>query len=99
MRLHLDTTNNNVPADGVQNPAPSATGKTKGQAASGVETSTSADSSTGDRVAVSGASSAWSASFSDRAGRVAQLAAAVQDGTYRVASSAISQSVVASAFA
>jgi anti-sigma28 factor (negative regulator of flagellin synthesis) len=50
-------------------------------------------------VAVSGASSAWSTSFSDRAARVSQLAAAVQGGTYHVSSAALSQSIVASAIA
>ena len=61
--------------------------------------SVTSDSGSRDSVAVSSASSAWSASFSDRAARVSQLSAVVQNGTYRVASAAISQSIVASATA
>jgi anti-sigma28 factor (negative regulator of flagellin synthesis) len=51
----------------------------------------------GDSVAFSGASQAWSASFSDRAARIGQLTAAVQNGSYQVSSAAIGQSIVASA--
>jgi anti-sigma28 factor (negative regulator of flagellin synthesis) len=52
-----------------------------------------------DSVAFSGASQAWSASFSDRSARIGQIAAAVQNGTYHVLSAAIGQSIVASATA
>ena len=51
----------------------------------------------GDSIAFSGASQAWSASFSDRAARIGQLTAAVQNGTYNVSSAAIGQSIIASA--
>lgn len=53
----------------------------------------------GDSIAFSGASQAWSTSFTDRAARIGQLTAAVQNGTYHVSSAAIGQSIVASATA
>jgi hypothetical protein len=52
-----------------------------------------------DTVAVSGASGAWANSFSDRAAKIGQLASVVQNGTYQVPCAAISQALVANAFA
>lgn len=52
-----------------------------------------------DSVAFSGASQAWSASFTDRAARIGQLTAAIHNGTYHVSSGAISESILASATA
>lgn len=100
MRLHLDTSS--IGANGTAeatnaNSSLSATGKATGLNTTGAGSSTTADSSALDSVAVSSASSAWSTSFSDRATRVGQLTAAVQGGTYRVSSAAVSQSIVASA--
>ena len=97
MRLHLDT--NNGTNNASLNSPVSATGKTAtGLNTSGTGTITS-DPGSRDSVAVSSASSAWSASFSDRSARVSQLAASFQNGTYNVSSQAISQSIVASATA
>jgi anti-sigma28 factor (negative regulator of flagellin synthesis) len=104
MRLHLDTSNvtNNAaaPAENANlNSQVSATGKS----ATGLSTSRTgsvvSDPGSHDSVAVSSASSAWSASFSDRASRVAQLTSAFQSGTYHVSSAAFSQSIMASATA
>ena len=76
----------------------SSAGKSAGVGSSSVAGLSSSPDSVGrDKVAVSGASSAWAASFSDRAARVSQLTAAVQGGTYRVPSAAISQAIVANA--
>ena len=98
MRLHLDTgsinnaTNNSA---AVENISPAS------KAAQSFGTSRAGGLTSGggsqDSVAVSGASSAFSASFSDRAARVAQLTAAYQNGSYHVSSAAVSQSIVASA--
>lgn len=100
MRLHLDNnTNAAAAADTNLNAPVSATGKSAtGLNTSGTGTVTS-DPASRDSVAVSSASSAWSASFSARAARVSQLTAAFQGGTYNVPSAAISQSIVASATA
>lgn len=91
MRLHLDTTNagasTGAPGAGaIGNPG----GRTNDAGGAG-------DGASPDRVAVSGASRAWAASFSDRAARIQQLTAAVRNGTYSVSSAALSQSIVASA--
>jgi anti-sigma28 factor (negative regulator of flagellin synthesis) len=95
MRLHLDTSSTTGSANATEaNSALSPAGRS-GTALTG----TGNDPNLRDSVAVSGASSAWSASFSDRAARVGQLAAAVQSGTYDVPSSAVSQSIIASAMA
>jgi hypothetical protein len=87
MRLHLDTTNTGTNAVGAGTGATPADGKNR--------TSGGGDGPSSDRVAVSGASSAWAASFSDRAARIQQLTADVRGGTYHVSSGAISQSIVA----
>lgn len=101
MRLHLDTSGAAGSAEaGSAASSLSAAEKTAAVPNSpGTGTSPALDSGPRDSVAVSGASSAWSASFSDRATRVGQLSALVQNGTYRVASAAVSQSIVASALA
>jgi anti-sigma28 factor (negative regulator of flagellin synthesis) len=97
MRLHLDTSNTTAATESTSaNPALSGTGKANAGLATSGSGGASASGSR-DTVAVSGASSAWSASFSDRAARVGQLSAAVRGGTYHVSSSAISQSIVSSA--
>jgi hypothetical protein len=94
MRLHLDAgATGPVDATAVNSALPAA-GK-PGTALTG----TGNDPNPRDSVAVSSASSAWSASFSDRAARVVQLAAAVQSGTYSVPSAAVSESIVAGATA
>jgi anti-sigma28 factor (negative regulator of flagellin synthesis) len=87
MRLHLDTTNTGAIGAGSIG-APSGRGNNSAAAGDGLST---------DRVAVSGASSAWAASFSERSARIQQLTADVRGGTYNVSSGAISQSIVASA--
>lgn len=99
MRLHLDTSNAAGSPEATNTNSPlSATGKSNaGLTTSGSGIASTSDSHSRDTVAVSGASSAWSASFSDRAARVGQLSAAVRGGTYHVSSAAISQSIVASA--
>jgi len=95
MRLHLDTSNSAGAAETTAAAAQKSTGlNTQGNGTSSVSSSSGRDS-----VAVSSASSAWSASFADRSARVAQLASAVQNGTYTVSSAAVSQSIVASATA
>ena len=97
MRLHLDTTSAaGSEAAGANSALAAAKETTAGLNTSGTGASSA---SARDSVAVSGASSAFSASFSDRAARIGQLAAAVQNGTYHVSSAAISQSIVASALA
>lgn len=98
MRLHLDTSNIGTTAETTNaNSSLSAAGKSTGLNTPGAGNSTASDPNVRDSVAVSTASSAWSASFSDRAARVSQLTAAVQGGTYHVSSAAISQSIVGSA--
>jgi hypothetical protein len=100
MRLHLDTSTTGAVGSPETTNASSSlagAGKSTGLNAPDAGTSAASGANLRDSVAVSSASSAWSASFSDRAGRVGQLSAAVQGGTYRVASAAISQSIVASA--
>ena len=104
MRLHLDTSNvtNNAagPADSANlSSQVAATGKSATSLGSSRSGSVVSVPGSHDSVAVSSASSAWSASFSDRAARVAQLTSAVQGGTYQVSSAAVSQSIVASATA
>jgi hypothetical protein len=89
MRLHLDTTNSGANAVGAgTGAAPGERTNRSGGAGDGFPT---------DRVAVSGASRAWAASFSDRAARIQQLTEEVRGGAYHVASAAVSQSIVASA--
>jgi anti-sigma28 factor (negative regulator of flagellin synthesis) len=93
MRLHLDTNTTAAAANtGSARPAEQTSPSSNSGSHNGVTASGSHDS-----VAVSGASSAWASSFSDRAARIGQLAAAVQNGTYHVASSAVSQAIVAGA--
>jgi hypothetical protein len=89
MRLHLDTTNSGANAVGA------GTGPTPGERTN--RSSGAGDGFSTDRVAVSGASRAWAASFSDRAARIQQLTADVRGGTYNVSSAAVSRSIVASA--
>lgn len=98
MRLYLDNNTNAAAAADTNLNAPVAA---TGRSATGLNTSgtVTSDPASRDSVAVSTASSAWSASFSDRAARVSQLTAAFQGGTYNVPSAAISQSIVASATA
>ncbi len=103
MRLQLDTNNtaNSAEAAG-QNTGPSGPGKAAGSeaASAGAVTGTGGSNAGGsDQVAVSRATEAWSASFTDRAARIGQLAATVQSGTYRIPSVALAQSIVASATA
>lgn len=52
-----------------------------------------------DSIQISGASNALSSFSSDRAARIAQISSAVQNGSYQVSSSAISQAIVDQAFA
>jgi hypothetical protein len=89
MRLHLDTTNNAANAVGA------GAGATPGERTN--RAGGAGDGFSTDRIAVSGASRAWAASFSDRAARIQQLTADVRGGTYQVSSAAVSQSIVASA--
>jgi anti-sigma28 factor (negative regulator of flagellin synthesis) len=100
MRLHLDTNN---AAGSVENANLSSQVSATGKSATGLGTSGTgsviSDPGSHDSVAVSSASSAWSASFSTRASRVSQLTAAFQNGTYNVSSAVVSQSIVASAAA
>lgn len=99
MRLHLDTSNIGTTAEAANaNSSSSATAKSAGPNTIGTGNSTASDPSVRDSVAVSSASTAWSASFSDRSARVGQLTAALQGGTYQISSAAISQSIVGSAF-
>jgi anti-sigma28 factor (negative regulator of flagellin synthesis) len=99
MRLHLDTGSTAGAADtsNASSPLAGAAKPSSGLNTSAAGNSTSQSPNLQDNVAVSSASNAWSASFSDRSARVAQLTAAVQGGTYRVSSAAVSQSIVASA--
>lgn len=94
MRLHLDPANANGAAEtnGAKSAAP-----LPGTAAASPSAVGAADSGLSDKVAVSGASSAWTTSFSERAARIGQLTAAVQNGIYSVPRAALSQSIVASA--
>jgi len=89
MRLHLDTTNSGANAVGA------GTGATAGERTN--RSGAGSDGFSTDRLAVSGASRAWAASFSDRSARIQQLTADIRGGTYNVSSAAISQSIVASA--
>jgi anti-sigma28 factor (negative regulator of flagellin synthesis) len=99
MRLHLDT-NAAAPTDNANLTSQvSATGKSATSLSTSRAGSVVSVPGSNDSVAVSSASSAWSASFSDRASRVAQLTSAFQSGTYSVSSAAVSQSIVASATA
>jgi hypothetical protein len=92
MRLHLDTTNagGGASAIGAGSGAPAPGGRTNDAGSAG-------DSFPADRLAVSGASRAWAASFSDRAARIQQLTSDVRSGTYQVSSAAVSRSIVLSA--
>ncbi len=94
MRLHLDTNNQTTAASGVDKPA-----QAGAPAGSGGTGSLSTDRNLHDSVAVSSASKAWAASFTDRASRISHLTAAVQNGTYSVSSDAISNAILTSAFA
>lgn len=98
MRLHLDTNN---AAGSVENANLSSQVSATGKSATSTYSAGSviSDSGSHDSVAVSSASSAWSASFSSRASRISQLTAAFQSGTYNISSAAVSQSIVASAAA
>jgi anti-sigma28 factor (negative regulator of flagellin synthesis) len=98
MRLHLDSSNVTNSATNNVN-APAETGKSASSLSTSRAGSVVSIPGSHDSVAVSSASSAWSASFSDRAARVAQLTSAFQNGTYHVSSAAVSQSIVASATA
>jgi anti-sigma28 factor (negative regulator of flagellin synthesis) len=100
MRLHLDT-NNTAGAADTTNLASQVAATGTSATSSGTSRAGSVVSVPGshDSVAVSSASSAWSASFADRAARVAQLTSAYQNGTYHVSSAAVGQSIVASATA
>ena len=51
-------------------------------------------SGAGDSISLSGASSAFSKSSAERAARIQQLTAAVQNGSYRVPAAAISSAIV-----
>lgn len=96
MRLHLDSSH--VTNNATNNVSASAeTGKSDTSLSTARAGSVVSVPGSYDSVAVSSASSAWSASFSDRATRVAQLTSAVQNGIYHASSTALSQSIVASA--
>lgn len=97
MRLHLDTENTAGSAEAT-NTVSAALKSPTGATPSGTGASPTSDSNS-DSVNVSSASTAWSATFSDRATRVEQLAAAVNSGSYRVSSASTSQSIVAAALA
>jgi hypothetical protein len=104
MRLQLDTNGSIGSAEAASQNGPltgagrsGATAQLSESGAAGTDSSVQGPGS--DQVAVSGASNAWSASFSDRAVRLGQLTAAVQNGTYRIPGAAISQSIVSSALA
>jgi anti-sigma28 factor (negative regulator of flagellin synthesis) len=101
MRLHLDTSSITNNATNNSAATENAAGTSKAAQSSGTSRAGGLISGGGshDSVAVSGASSAFSASFSDRASRVAQLAAAYQSGGYHVSSASVSQSIVTSATA
>jgi hypothetical protein len=89
MRLHLDTTNSGA------NAVAAGTGATPGERTN--RAGGASDGFSTDRIAVSGTSQAWAASFLERAARIQQLTADVRSGTYQVSSAAVSQSIVASA--
>jgi anti-sigma28 factor (negative regulator of flagellin synthesis) len=98
MRLQLDTANTtSAPESANANSGVLSTGNIN----AGFQTNKggigSGSNLNGDSIAFSGASQAWSASFTDRAARIGQLTAAVQNGTYQVSSAAIGQSIIASA--
>ena len=98
MRLHLDTSSAAGSAEAANaNSLLSATGKANGDPTTSGGGTTGISGHSSDSEAVSGTSSAWSTSFSDRASRIGQLAAAVQGGTCHISSAAISQSIISSA--
>jgi anti-sigma28 factor (negative regulator of flagellin synthesis) len=99
MRLHLDP--GSIANNATNNAIATENAATTSKAAQSFGTSRARGVISGggshDSVAVSGASSAFSASFADRAFRVAQLTAAYQNGSYHISSAAVSQSIVAGA--
>lgn len=86
MRLQLDSsqlsTVGNQAAEAVQD---------SGQAA---RSASSRSAGAGDTISLSGASNALNQFTTDRAARIQQLTAAVQNGSYRVSSSALSGAIV-----
>jgi len=56
--------------------------------------SSSRSAGAGDTISLSGASNALNQFATERAGRIQQLAAAVQNGSYHVSSSALSSAIV-----
>lgn len=94
MRLHLDPANTPGTAETTGAKPPLQARGTSGLGGSAVS---GPDSGLGDSVAVSSALRAWTTSFGDRAERIGALAAAVQHGSYRIPSAALSQSIIDSA--
>ncbi len=96
MALHLNVGNTAVSTEATGTGSTLAAGKSNGNFTFGNGTN-ALNSHSQDSVAVSSASSAFATSFADRAVRVGQLAAAVQNGTYHVSGASISRSIVADA--
>jgi hypothetical protein len=94
MRLHLNST--------TPTPVDTSQGGAQGVAAgasvvpSGAASTSHAQQSSGsqDSIAISGPSSAFNRLTTDRASRLAQVAASVRAGSYQIASSTLSSAIV-----
>jgi anti-sigma28 factor (negative regulator of flagellin synthesis) len=89
MRLQLDTS-----VSSTSESAQAAAARSRSQISS---SQTDDASHSGDSISVSNSSSAINAFSSERASRIAQLAATVQRGQYQVSSAALSSAIVGQA--
>jgi anti-sigma28 factor (negative regulator of flagellin synthesis) len=89
MRLQLDTA---VTGAGIDRSAEAA--QTAPAAGSGTDSRRVGDSAGADSIQISGASSALSSLAADRAARVQQLTAVLQDGSYSVSGSQVGRAIV-----
>jgi anti-sigma28 factor (negative regulator of flagellin synthesis) len=87
MRLHLDSSVTSASGTGQTNPGDLATPGSRSTGQNG--------SSKLDTIQISGPSSALNRLAADRALRIQQLTASVQNGSYEIPSSAISSALVA----
>lgn len=86
MRLQLDSTQ----LSSVDNRSTEAVGESSHQSRAAYGRA----GGSGDSISLSGASNALNQFATDRAARIQQLTAAVQNGSYRVSSSALSGAIV-----
>lgn len=91
MRLHLDSTVSTRADVGQATPL----GSTPSVAGSKSEALQTSGSGSQDSISISGPSSAINRLTSDRTARIDQIAASVRNGSYQIASSTLSNAIVA----